>query len=136
MTTQTKKISNADINTWRKKLDEAKTELTAIDSRLQHVAALAALGDTSAEKERSELLAQRDTKTQQYSTWFRNLEVKEITPERVVMTVPSQFHRDWIATYYREVLERSVREVLREPREVCLDVAPPRPADGNRPQFD
>ncbi len=70
---------------------------------------------------------EQETTPQQYATWFRNLKVEEITDSKVVMSIPSRFHRDWIRTYYREVLERAVAASFDSPREVELLVAAPSP---------
>jgi len=80
---------------------------------------------------------EKKTTAQQFATWFRNLQVQAITDTKVSMAVPSTFHRDWIATYYRDVLETAVAEVFNGPREIQLNVvkgevagpaAPPRKA--------
>ncbi len=64
----------------------------------------------------------RSTNSQQFATWFQCLQLVEITDKRVVMSVPSHFHRDWIITYYRDVLESSIHKVLGQPRDVHLRV--------------
>jgi chromosomal replication initiator protein len=66
---------------------------------------------------------ERGTTPQQFATWFRNLQADAITETKVVLNVPSKFHRDWIATYYREVVEAAIREVLGGSRELHLEVA-------------
>ncbi len=72
---------------------------------------------------------QRRTTAQQFATWFRNLRAEAIAKDKVILTVPNKFHRDWIATYYREVVERAVAEVLGGVRPVHLDVAAPLQAE-------
>lgn len=69
-----------------------------------------------------ERIAKRTT-PQQFATWFRNVQPVELGDPRVVLRVPSKFHRDWIVTYYREVVEESVSAVLGGPRELHVDVA-------------
>lgn len=66
---------------------------------------------------------EQKTTTQQFATWFRNLEAETITDEKVVLTVPSKFHRDWIATYYRDVVEGAVATVAGASRQLQLNVA-------------
>lgn len=65
---------------------------------------------------------EQKTTPQQFATWFRNLEVAELGEQRVVLRVPSKFHRDWIVTYYREVVEESVAAVLGGARELHLEI--------------
>ncbi|MSR47308.1 MAG: hypothetical protein EXS13_09625 [Planctomycetes bacterium] len=65
---------------------------------------------------------EQKTTPQQFATWFRNLEVAELDEQRVVLRVPSKFHRDWIVTYYREVVEESVAAVLGGARELHLEI--------------
>jgi chromosomal replication initiator protein len=64
------------------------------------------------------------TTDQQFATWFRNLQISEIRDDRVVLTVPSKFHREWIATYYRDVLDDAVAAAVGDRRGVHLEVAP------------
>ena len=67
---------------------------------------------------------QRRTTTQQFATWFRNTQIQELTDEKIVVSVPSTFHRDWIATYYKETLETAVSEVFKGEHAVFLVVSP------------
>jgi chromosomal replication initiator protein len=84
---------------------------------------------------------EQKTTAQQFATWFRTLQADSIGEQKVVLTVPSRFHRDWIATYYRDVVETAVATVLGGPREVHLEVAvreapeapPARPAPAQAP---
>ena len=59
---------------------------------------------------------------QQFDTWFRNVRVLEATPERVVVGVENAFFRDWIQTYYLDVLKTSVADVFGGSPEVALAV--------------
>src|SRR5262245_35553081 len=77
---------------------------------------------------------ERQTTPQQFATWFRNLALEEMTDSKVVFSVPSRFHRDWIVTYYREHVEKAVAEVLGSPRPIHLDVVPRDPADVAAPR--
>jgi len=71
---------------------------------------------------------EKRTTTQQFATWFRNIQLQEVHEKKIVMAVPSTFHRDWIATYYKEILEGAVEEVFdadqQNHRDVHLVVAP------------
>ena len=63
-----------------------------------------------------------ETTQQQFATWFRNLSLEETTDKEVVLSVPSKFHRDWIMTYYREILLQSVAKSFGKEKEVRLVV--------------
>jgi chromosomal replication initiator protein len=65
---------------------------------------------------------EQKTTPQQFATWFRNLQADAITDDKVVLTVPSRFHRDWIATYYRDVVEGAVAAVVGRRLPVHLEV--------------
>jgi chromosomal replication initiator protein len=77
---------------------------------------------------------ERQTTPQQFATWFRNLALEELTDSKVVFSVPSRFHRDWIVTYYREQVEKAVAEVLGAPRPIHLEVSPRDPAEAAQPR--
>src|SRR5688572_13895931 len=66
---------------------------------------------------------EQKTTGQQFATWFRTLQAQAITDDKVVLVVPSRFHRDWIATYYRDVVEEAVAAVLGGRRSVHLEVS-------------
>ena len=42
---------------------------------------------------------------QQFSTWFQELELSQLTQDQVTISVPSQFHQDWINSNYYSVLQ-------------------------------
>jgi chromosomal replication initiator protein len=65
---------------------------------------------------------EKQTTPQQFATWFRNLALEEVTDLKVVFSVPSRFHRDWIVTYYREQVEKAVAGALGDPRPIHIDV--------------
>ncbi len=73
---------------------------------------------------------EQKTTPQQFATWFRNLQLAELDEQRVVLRVPSKFHRDWIVTYYRDVVEESVALVLGGARELHLEVGGREGGDG------
>jgi chromosomal replication initiator protein len=75
---------------------------------------------------------EQKTTPQQFATWFRNLQAAEIGDRRVVLRVPSKFHRDWIVTYYRDVLEEALATVLGGARELHLEVGARDAADDQR----
>jgi chromosomal replication initiator protein len=72
---------------------------------------------------------EKQTTPQQFATWFRNLALEEVTDLKVVFSVPSRFHRDWIVTYYREHVEKAVAGALGDARPIHIDVLQREPAD-------
>ncbi len=64
---------------------------------------------------------------QQFETWFRRLRILEFTPERAVLGVENTFFREWIQTYYGDVLRSAFREALEAEPEISLVVAPADP---------
>ncbi len=70
---------------------------------------------------------------QQFETWFRKIRILEAEPERVVVGVENAFFRDWIQTYYLEVLRASVAEVMGGRPEVAVAVAAPEGGAGPPP---
>ena len=60
---------------------------------------------------------------QQFETWFRKVRLVEATPEQVVFGVENAFFRDWIQTYYLEVLRSAAGDVLGGRPEVSVAVA-------------
>src|SRR5262245_15707647 len=71
---------------------------------------------------------EKQTTPQQFATWFRNLALEEVTDLKVVFSVPSRFHRDWIVTYYREHVEKAVAGALGDARPIHIDVLQRDPA--------
>jgi len=45
---------------------------------------------------------------QQYDTWFRSIEGEAMAPDAVVLSVDSAFVRDWLSTYYDDVLRKAI----------------------------
>lgn len=67
-----------------------------------------------------------------FESWLKPLEVAERGPERVVLSLPSEFHRKWVATHYADLLHASWHAADSSVREVALvvaDDAPRRPGD-------
>src|SRR5262245_2163048 len=48
----------------------------------------------------------------QFETWFRNLPIQLIEPDRVVIMANNRFSRNWLDSKFREVITRSARNVL------------------------
>jgi chromosomal replication initiator protein len=69
-----------------------------------------------------------------YATWIKPLELGEIDGERVVIAVPTQFLREWVATHYADKIRAIWSRVNPMVRTVLLAVRPaggaaPRPAE-------
>lgn len=70
---------------------------------------------------------------EQFETWFRRAELRHLDLERATLAVQNGFSSYFIENFYREVLERSLSDVLGSPRRIELLVdaeltAPPRRA--------
>ncbi len=63
-------------------------------------------------------------KPEQFETWFRRAALASVDADVLRIAVQNTFSRDWLRTYYSEVLAESAREVLREPRRVEVTVDP------------
>jgi chromosomal replication initiator protein len=64
---------------------------------------------------------------QQFETWFRKVRVLEAGPERVHLGVGNSFIRDWIHTYFLDVVRSSVAEVFGGNPEVIVTVVASEP---------
>ncbi|MHC4923383.1 MAG: chromosomal replication initiator protein DnaA [Planctomycetota bacterium] len=62
---------------------------------------------------------------QQFETWFRKIDLLEMTPERVVVAVENAFFRDWIQTYYADVLQEACGDIIGGRPEVSVVVSAP-----------
>jgi chromosomal replication initiator protein len=62
----------------------------------------------------------------QYQHWFAQLAPVEVTPQRVVLLVPNQFYRDWIATRYEGELKAASQAATGGEPVVELRIAPQR----------
>ncbi|MHC5210996.1 MAG: chromosomal replication initiator protein DnaA [Planctomycetota bacterium] len=61
---------------------------------------------------------------QQYDLWFASLQPVSVTPGGVRLTVANPFIRDWLSTYYSDVLHAAVRECLGTDAPLDLTLAP------------
>jgi chromosomal replication initiator protein len=61
---------------------------------------------------------------QQYDLWFASLQPVAVTPGGVRLTVANPFIRDWLSTYYSDVLHAAVRECLGADAPLDLTLAP------------
>lgn len=46
-----------------------------------------------------------------FSTWLRPAQVHEITDSSIVLSVPSPFYKNWLASNYRDIILSALREV-------------------------
>jgi chromosomal replication initiator protein len=49
---------------------------------------------------------------EQYETWFRRADLERVDADSICIAVQNGFSRDWLRTYYREVIEDSAQRVL------------------------
>src|SRR5689334_18282838 len=64
---------------------------------------------------------------QQFETWFKEMRVLELEPNRVVVALPNAFLRDWIKTHYVDVITRATSSVLRSSPSLTVLVDPHSP---------
>ncbi|MFT7662463.1 MAG: chromosomal replication initiator protein, partial [Planctomycetota bacterium] len=62
--------------------------------------------------------------TEQFETWFRRTALTHIDESSVQIAVQNGFTRDWLNTYYRDVLEQAVARVFGISRRVDFTVDP------------
>ncbi len=60
-----------------------------------------------------------------FGTWLKPLEVSRLEGDRVVMTVPTQFMRDWIVAHYGDRIRSMWAGVNPAVRSIALSVRPP-----------
>ncbi|GBD43215.1 Chromosomal replication initiator protein DnaA [bacterium HR40] len=60
-----------------------------------------------------------------YRTWLRPLDLGGLEGDRVVITVPTQFMRDWIVSHYADRIRLLWAEVNPAVRSIALSVRPP-----------
>ncbi len=59
-----------------------------------------------------------------YSTWLKPLDLGEVDGDRVVIAVPTQFLRDWVATHYADKIRTIWNRLNPAVRNVLLHVRP------------
>ena len=66
---------------------------------------------------------------QQYDLWFSSIEVLAARPDGVQLAVANPFIRDWLSTYYAEVLRAAVRACVGTDAPLELTLSPQAEAD-------
>ena len=61
--------------------------------------------------ERMAAVLRRSVPKQQFETWFRGMRLVSLEPERIELTVPNNFLREWILKRYANVLRTAIREI-------------------------
>ena len=64
----------------------------------------------------------RRVKPEQFETWFRRAALTGLDETQVTIATQNKFSRDWLESYYRDVLEEAVEAVLGVRREISLVV--------------
>jgi len=54
---------------------------------------------------------QRNVSSHQFGTWFRNVEMAELSADALKLRVPSTFYHDWLRRHYVETIQRAVLAV-------------------------
>jgi len=84
------------------------------------------MSESGPEKDAWEKIAQilrRAVPRQQFETWFRGMRLIRLGPERVELSVPNNFLREWIYRKYFGVLRRALREVSGGDPEILIHIA-------------
>jgi chromosomal replication initiator protein len=58
-----------------------------------------------------------------FDTWFSSLSLASIDSERILISVPNKFFKEWLEEHYGELIKKSVEKVLEHQAEVSLIVA-------------
>jgi len=61
---------------------------------------------------------------EQFETWFRRAILRSIDPESVQLAVQNAFARDWLRTYYTDILAHAVQGVFGARRRIDITVDP------------
>ncbi len=54
---------------------------------------------------------QRNVRSQQFDTWFRNVEVADLSPQALTLRVPNNFYHEWMKRHYVDTIQRAVLAV-------------------------
>ncbi|MBM4037735.1 MAG: chromosomal replication initiator protein DnaA [Planctomycetes bacterium] len=54
---------------------------------------------------------QRNIRSQQFDTWFRNIEVADLSPQALTLRVPNNFYHEWMKRHYVDTIQRAVLAV-------------------------
>ena len=59
---------------------------------------------------------------QQYETWFRSVELRSLSEQKIELDVPSKFLKDWLLEYYMDTIKDAAQRVLNRRPEVAMAV--------------
>src|SRR6476469_3062944 len=59
-----------------------------------------------------------------YSTWLKPLDLAHVDGDRVVIAVPTQFMRDWVAAHYADRIRGLWASINPRVRTIALNVRP------------
>ncbi|HUT33459.1 MAG TPA: chromosomal replication initiator protein DnaA [Planctomycetota bacterium] len=78
---------------------------------------------------------ERNVRSQQFDTWFRNVEVAELSPQALTLRVPNSFFHAWMKRHYVETIQRAVLAVTgnRPAVDFVVHEAPGAPDQGAPP---
>lgn len=54
---------------------------------------------------------QKNVRSQQFDTWFRNIEVAELSPHTMTLRVPNRFYHSWLKRHYVDTIQSAVLAV-------------------------
>jgi len=54
---------------------------------------------------------QRNVRSQQFDTWFRNIEMADLSPQALTLRVPNNFYHEWMKRHYVDTIQRAALAV-------------------------
>ena len=79
----------------------------------------------------------RTVTPEQFETWFKDVSLAAVTPERAVIRVPNAFYRKWFEMHYSDLIAAALEAETGTRPAVRLEIAPrelsPAPAPGTAP---
>ncbi len=54
---------------------------------------------------------QRNLRSQQFETWFRNVELADLSPQALTLRVPNSLYHQWLKQHYVDTIQRAVLTV-------------------------
>ena len=58
----------------------------------------------------------------QFDTWFKGADLNCVPPNRVVISLPSRFHKNWFELKYKETIRHSARTVFNEEPQIEFEL--------------
>ena len=73
---------------------------------------------------------------EQFETWFRRAELREVDDKHILLAVQNQFTRDWLSNHYVDAVEQAARKLLGSPHQLSIVVDPELTVSAAPPSLD